>query len=126
MPIREYECVQCGNRNEVLELAGQIAEGFAMSEVNHCPCECGNNEWDEIFTRVSFRLMGEGFRVNDHGRPKKFAYSTDKRTKMRQEIRDAHDHGEIPPGVNCFDTDAHKRKPPSGKMDDFYGHGSSS
>ena len=65
------------------------------------PCECGGDEWEEIFTSIPFRLIGACFHVNDYGRPEKFTYSTKQRTKMRKEIREAYDHGEIPPGVNC-------------------------
>ena len=75
MPIREYECSQCGRRVERLELAGQISEGFSMSEVNRTPCECGSEEWEEVFTSISFRLKGSGFHVNDYGSPKNYSFS---------------------------------------------------
>ena len=75
MPIREYECSQCGRRVERLELAGQISEGFSMSEVNRTPCECGSEEWEEVFTSISFRLKGSGFHVNDDGSPKNYSFS---------------------------------------------------
>ena len=75
MPIREYECSQCGRRVERLELAGQISEGFSMSEVNRTPCEYGSEEWEEVFTSIPFRLKGSGFHVNDYGRPKNYSFS---------------------------------------------------
>ena len=121
MPIREYECVRCGLRVERLFLAGQIAEGFSPTDVNQCPCECGCGELEEVFPCTNFRLKGAGFHKNDYGRPKDFKLSTDSKFKMRKELRDAVDHGEIPKGQNPYDSDAHKRPEPSKSMDEVYG-----
>ena len=109
MPIREYKCTSCGLRVEYLELGGQISEGFFMSDVNPTPCECGCEEREEVFTGFSFRLKGSGFHVNDYGRPKNFKLSTGAKYRMRKEIRDAVDHGEVPKGHNPLDSDAHKK-----------------
>ena len=105
MPIREYQCTDCRVKVEVLDLARATPDDSdaVLSTIVPTACKCGG-DWEEIFTSISFRLKGPGFHRNDYGPPADFKFATEGRIRMRQEIRDARDSGEIPKGQNPFNT----------------------
>ncbi len=60
MPIREYQCVICGNKFERLEL-GQ--DDFSKE------CQkCHSKEIKRIISNSSFRLKGSGWNSNSSGK----------------------------------------------------------
>ena len=120
MPIHEYRCDGCRLRMEVLDMPRVVSRGAGATPVP-TPCECGG-DWEEIFTSISFRLKGAGFHRNDYGPPADFKFATRGRIRMRQEIRDARDSGEIPKGQNPFNSSPVRE--PTVTMDERYGQGS--
>ena len=116
MPIYEFECVGCGTRVEVIRLSVPDDPDRA----NPGPCGCGG-EREAVVPVVSFRLKGSGFHVNDYGPPAGYSYSTDARVRMRREVADAVDSGEVPRGQNPFDSGTVREE--SLDMDEVYGRG---
>ena len=53
MPIREYECPECGHRWESMERS-------ADAPAKECP-DCGSPKVVRLISRTSFRLRGGGW-----------------------------------------------------------------
>ncbi len=117
MPLREYKCTACGGRIEAIERA----DGTATHILEHCGCGPFVPA-EEVISAPAIRFKGPGFHINDWGQPKHWTGSTDARYRMRKEIRDAFDNGELKPGENPFNS---KPAPPKEqRLDDLYGRGS--
>ena len=91
MPLREYRCLGCGGKIE------QIRRGNSLVATITWECTCGDmsGEVEEVVCAPAIRFKGPGFHVNDNGPGPRYSFSSPAKTRFRQEIRDAHERGEI-------------------------------
>jgi predicted nucleic acid-binding Zn ribbon protein len=95
MPLREYRCTKCGGQIEQL----RKVDGTVLHNITwECICYGGDMtmEVEEVVCAPAIRFKGPGFHVNDYGPGSRYTFSSESKKRQRQEIRDAHERGEIP------------------------------
>ncbi len=66
MPLYEYQCVQCGERVEIIQKVSD-------PPYTHCP-KCGS-EMRKLFSPPALQFKGSGFYKTDYATPKPAAES---------------------------------------------------
>lgn len=94
MPLREYRCQECGGKIEQL----RKVDGTVLHNITwECICYGGEMtmEVEEVICAPAIRFKGAGFHVNDYGPGPRHTFASDAKTRYRQEIREAHERGEV-------------------------------
>jgi predicted nucleic acid-binding Zn ribbon protein len=93
MPLREYRCRECGGQIELIRRGEETVHVITWE----CTCHGGKeaDEVEEVISAPAIRFKGPGFHVNDSGPGPRYSFATAAKTRYRQEIRDAHERGEI-------------------------------